>query len=72
MVSARFKVGERIQARSFGTVPAGTRGDIRVITHTTPPQYLVRFDEAGRHLVQESDIEQISDVPRRRWHRWGA
>jgi len=51
MTTPLFKVGERIRARPFGPVPAGTRGAIRVVVHTTPPQYLVHVGRSSYRVM---------------------
>jgi hypothetical protein len=63
MATIRFKVGDRVSARTAGFVPAETRGTIREVLFAVPGMYYVQFDGyAESKLMQNRDVEASADA----------
>lgn len=64
MPTVRFQVGDRVKARTYGLVPAGTRGTIQQLLRCVPDMCYVQFEGLARpHLVYARDLERIEDAP---------
>jgi hypothetical protein len=58
----QFREGDRVRARTSGTVPAGTLGTIRQVLYSAPGMYFVDFDGfAPRRLMEARDLERVTD-----------
>jgi hypothetical protein len=66
MAAIRFKVGDRVRARTAGFVPADTRGTIREVLLAVPGMYYVQFDGyAESKLMQNRDVDASADAASR-------
>jgi hypothetical protein len=63
MTTARFKVGDRVRARTtIRGVPAGTFGTIRRVVSSANDLYDVQFDDQPiRHVALGSELERAND-----------
>jgi len=60
----RFRVGDRVRARTSGFVPASTLGTIRQVLYTVTGMYFVAFDGfAQPHLMHAHDLEPVTEKP---------
>ena len=63
-MTRRFKVGDRVRARTSASVPAGTFGCISMSLVVIVDAYYVQFD--GEHsptLMREDNLELVTDAP---------
>ena len=64
MAAIRFKVGDRVRARTAGFVPAGTPGTILQALLSMPGTYYIHFDGyAQPKLIRARDLERAEDTP---------
>jgi len=60
----RFKIGDRVRARTSLSVPTGTFGRVSMSLVSVVDLYFVQFDgENGLTLIREVDLELVTDAP---------
>jgi hypothetical protein len=66
MTAIRFKVGDRVKARTSGSVPQGTNGAISQVLLSVAGMYYVQFEGVAQaRLMQVDDLEGIGEAPER-------